>query len=41
MAATVITGEFGTIHHYSSMEENYEACLHSFLNRYKSYLDIM
>ena len=27
MAATVITVEFGTIHHYSSLEENSEACL--------------
>ena len=27
MAATVMTVEFGTIHHYSSLEENSEACL--------------
>ena len=27
MAVTVITVEFGTIHHYSSLEENSEACL--------------
>ena len=26
MAATVMTVEFGTIHHYSSLEENSEAC---------------
>ena len=25
MAATVVTIEFGTIHHYSSLEENSEA----------------
>ena len=35
MAATVMTVEFGTIHHYSSLEENPEACLSSSLNRYK------
>ena len=35
MAATVMTVEFGTIHHYSSLEENSEACLFSSLNRYK------
>ena len=29
MAATVMTVEFGTIHHYSSLEENSEACLYS------------
>ena len=27
MAATVMTVEFGTIHHYSSLEENSEPCL--------------
>ena len=27
MAATVMTVEFGTIHHYSSLEENSDACL--------------
>ena len=27
MAATVMTVEFGTIHHYFSPEENSEACL--------------
>ena len=34
MAAAVVTVEFGTIHHYSSLEENSEACLCSSLNRY-------
>ena len=34
MAATVMTVEFGTIHHYSRLEENSEACLCSSLNRY-------
>ena len=29
MAATVMTVEFGTIHHYSSLEENSEICLYS------------
>ena len=32
---TVITVEFGTIHHHSSLEGNYEACLCMFLDRYK------
>ena len=36
MAATVKTAEFGTIHQYSSQEENSEACLCSSLNRYKN-----
>ena len=36
MAATVMTVEFGTIHHYSSLEENSEACLGSSLDRYKN-----
>ena len=36
MAATVMTVEFGTIHHYSSLEENSEACLCSSLDRYKN-----
>ena len=35
MAATVMTGEFRTIHHYSSLEEKSEACLCSSLNRHK------
>ena len=35
MAATVMTFEFGTIHHYSRMQESSEACLCSSLNRYK------
>ena len=35
MAAAVMTAEFGTIHHYSSLEENSEAFLCSSLNRYK------
>ena len=34
MAATVMTVEFGTINHYSSLEENSEACLCSLLDRY-------
>ena len=33
MAATVMTVEFGTIHHYCSLEENSEACLCSSLDR--------
>ena len=41
MATTVMTVEFGTIHHYSSQEENSEACLRSSLNRYKNWLNIM
>ena len=36
MAATVMTVEFGTIHHFSSLEENSEACLCSSLNIYKN-----
>ena len=40
MAATVMTVEFGTIHHYSSLEENSEACLCSSLNKYKKFLNI-
>ena len=36
MAATVMTVEFGTIHHYSSLEEHLEACLCNSLNRYKN-----
>ena len=36
MAATVMTVEFGTFHHYSSLEENSEGFLYSFLNRYKN-----
>ena len=32
MAAIVMTVEFGTIHHYSSLEENSKACLCSSLN---------
>ena len=31
MATTVMTVEFGTIHHYSSQKENSEACLWSSL----------
>ena len=30
-----MTDEFGTIHHYSSLEENSEACLYISLHRYK------
>ena len=41
MAATVMTVEFGTIHHYSSLEENSEAYLRSSLKRYKNELNIM
>ena len=33
--ATVMTVEFGTIHYYSSLEEDLEACLCKFLNRYE------
>ena len=32
MAATVMTVEFGTIHHHSSLEESSEACLCSSFN---------
>ena len=39
MAATVMTVEFGTIHHYSSLEENSEACLCSSLNRYNKIIE--
>ena len=35
MVATFIAVEFGTINHYSSLEENSEACLCSLLDRYK------
>ena len=34
MAVTVITVEFGTIQHSSSLEENSKACLCSSLKRY-------
>ena len=37
MAATVMTIEFGTIHHHSSLEENSEACLCSSMNKYKKW----
>ena len=33
MAATVMTVECGTFHHYSCLEENSETCLSSSLNR--------
>ena len=33
MAATVMTVEFGTIYHYSSLEENSEAFLCSFFGQ--------
>ena len=36
-----MTAEFGTVHHYSSLEENSEAYLCSSLNRYKNELNIM
>ena len=36
MAATVMTVEFGTIHYYSSLEENSQAYLCSSLGRYKN-----
>ena len=39
MAATVMTFKFGTIHYYSSLEENSEASLCSPLDRYKSELN--
>ena len=35
MATTVMTVEFGTIDHYSNLEENSEACLCNSLDRYK------
>ena len=35
MGATAMTVEFGTNHHYSSLEETYKACLCGSLNRYK------
>ena len=41
MAATVMTVEFGTSHHYYSLEENSEPCLCSSLNRYKNHLNIL
>ena len=40
MATTVMTVEFGTIHHYSTLEENFEACLRSSLNKYKNELNM-
>ena len=36
MTAAVMTVEFSTIHIYSSLEENSEACLCSSVNRYKN-----
>ena len=36
MATTGKAVEFGTIHYYSSLEENSEACLCSSLNKYKN-----
>ena len=36
MAATDMTVEFGTINHYSYLEENSEACLCSSLDKYKN-----
>ena len=36
MAATDMTFEFGTIHRYSNLEENSEACLCSSLDKYKT-----
>ena len=33
MAATVMTVEFGTIHHYSSLDENSEACFMQFFEQ--------
>ena len=41
MAATVMTLEFGTIYRYCSLEENSDACLSSYLDRYKNQLNIM
>ena len=40
MAAPVMTVEIGTIHHYSSLEEKFEAFLCSFLNRFRNWLNI-
>ena len=37
MAATVMTVEFGSIHHHSSLEENSEACLCSSLNKIQNF----
>ena len=36
MATIVMTVEFGTIHHYCSLEENSEACLCISLNRFEN-----
>ena len=36
MAATVMTVEFGTIHHYSSLEEILKLLCDYFLDRYKN-----
>ena len=36
MVAIVMTVECGTIYHYSSLEENSEACLYSYSDRYKN-----
>ena len=36
VTATVMTVEYGTIHHYSSLEENSEAYLCSSLDKYKN-----
>ena len=35
MAATAMTVEFGAIHYYSSLEENWEPCLCNSLDGYK------
>ena len=39
MAATVMTVEFGTIHHYSSLEENSEALLVQFFEQMQKSTD--
>ena len=36
MATTVMTIEFGTIHHYPSLEKISEGSLYTILNRYKN-----
>ena len=41
MAATVMTVEFGTIHHYSysSLEENCEACFMQFFEQIQKFTE--
>ena len=40
MVTTVMTVEFGTIHHYSSLEENSEACLCSSLEEIQKWTEL-